>query len=77
MPTKGRDLIMLGLVTTAPKSLPTAVHLTRRCARAIAGAKGNVDARIFTTLMQAELLSIAGVQLHHRGTAGRRGRPVP
>ena len=43
--------------------------------RAIAGAKGNVDARIFTTLLQAELLSIAGV---HRTTeelpAGVAGR---
>jgi septum site-determining protein MinC len=29
--------------------------------RAIAGAKGNIDARIFTTAMEAQLLSIAGV----------------
>jgi septum site-determining protein MinC len=29
--------------------------------RAIAGAKGNTGARIFTTTMQAQLLSIAGV----------------
>ena len=35
---------------------------TRRCAAArIAGAKGDTAARIFSTCMQAELLSIAGV----------------
>ena len=33
----------------------------RRLDRAIAGAKGNADARIFSTAMEAQLLSIAGV----------------
>ncbi|EGF33674.1 Septum site-determining protein MinC [Oxalobacteraceae bacterium IMCC9480] len=29
--------------------------------RALAGASGNADARIFTSLMEAELVSIAGI----------------
>jgi len=74
---EGRDLIMLGLVSHGAEVIADGhVHVYAPLrGRAIAGAKGNVDARIFTTLMQAELLSIAGV---HRTTeelpAGVAGR---
>lgn len=64
---EGRDLIMLGLVSHGAEVIADGhVHVYAPLrGRAIAGAKGNTDARIFTTLMQAELLSIAGV---HRTT---------
>jgi septum site-determining protein MinC len=74
---EGRDLIMLGLVSHGAEVIADGhVHVYAPLrGRAIAGAKGNTDARIFTTLMQAELLSIAGV---HRTTeelpAGVAGR---
>jgi len=74
---EGRDLIMLGVVSHGAEVIADGhVHVYAPLrGRAIAGAKGNTDARIFTTLMQAELLSIAGV---HRTTeelpAGVAGR---
>jgi septum site-determining protein MinC len=74
---EGRDLIMLGLVSHGAEVIADGhVHVYAPLrGRAIAGAKGNAEARIFTTLMQAQLLSIAGV---HRTTeelpAGVAGR---
>ena len=64
---EGRDLIMLGLVSHGAEVIADGhVHVYAPLrGRAIAGARGNADARIFTTLMQAQLLSIAGV---HRTT---------
>lgn len=64
---EGRDLIMLGLVSHGAEVIADGhVHVYAPLrGRAIAGAKGNREARIFTTLMQAQLLSIAGV---HRTT---------
>jgi septum site-determining protein MinC len=64
---EGRDLIMLGLVSHGAEVIADGhVHVYAPLrGRARAGAKGNKDARIFTTLMQAQLLSIAGV---HRTT---------
>ncbi len=76
---EGRDLIMLGLVSHGAEVIADGhVHVYAPLrGRAIAGAKGNPDARIFTTLMQAQLLSIAGV---HRTTEelppGVAGRPA-
>jgi septum site-determining protein MinC len=60
---EGRDLIMLGLVSHGAEVIADGhVHVYAPLrGRAIAGANGNADARIFTTLMQAQLLSIAGV----------------
>lgn len=60
---EGRDLVMLGLVSHGAEVIADGhVHVYAPLrGRAIAGAKGNSDARIFTTLMQAQLLSIAGV----------------
>jgi len=60
---EGRDLIMLGLVSHGAEVIADGhVHVYAPLrGRAIAGAKGNAEARIFTTLMQAQLLSIAGV----------------
>jgi septum site-determining protein MinC len=64
---EGRDLIMLGLVSHGAEVIADGhVHVYAPLrGRAIAGAKGNAEARIFTTLMQAQLLSFAGV---HRTT---------
>jgi len=66
---EGRDLIMLGLVSHGAEVIADGhVHVYAPLrGRAIAGAKGNADARIFTTLMQAQLLNIAGV---YRTTEG-------
>lgn len=60
---EGRDLIMLGLVSHGAEVIADGhVHVYAPLrGRAIAGARGNNEARIFTTLMQAQLLSIAGV----------------
>jgi septum site-determining protein MinC len=60
---EGRDLIMLGLVSHGAEVIADGhVHVYAPLrGRAIAGANGNAAARIFTTLMQAQLLSIAGV----------------
>jgi len=46
--------------------------------RALAGASGNVEARIFTLSMEAELVSIAGVYstFEDAPTAATRGRPT-
>jgi len=46
--------------------------------RALAGANGNVEARIFTLSMEAELVSIAGVYstFEDAPTAATRGRPT-
>jgi septum site-determining protein MinC len=54
---------MLGLVSHGAEVIADGhVHVYAPLrGRAIAGASGNADARIFTTLMQAQLLSIAGV----------------
>jgi septum site-determining protein MinC len=60
---EGRDLIMLGLVSHGAEVIADGhVHVYAPLrGRAIAGARGNTGARIFTTLMQAQLLGIAGV----------------
>lgn len=64
---EGRDLIVLGLVSHGAEVMADGhVHVYAPLrGRARAGARGNKEARIFTTLMQAQLLSIAGV---HRTT---------
>jgi len=60
---QGRDLIVLALVSHGAEVIADGhVHVYAPLrGRAIAGAKGDRDARIFTTAMQAQLLSIAGV----------------
>ena len=58
-----RDLVVLALVSYGAEVIADGhIHVYAPLrGRAIAGAKGNADARIFTTAMEAQLLSIAGV----------------
>jgi len=60
---RDRDLVMLALVSYGAEVIADGhIHVYAPLrGRAIAGAKGNTEARIFTTAMQAQLLSIAGV----------------
>ena len=60
---KGADLVVLALVSFGAEVIADGnIHVYAPLrGRAIAGAKGNVDARIFTTCMEPQLVSIAGV----------------
>jgi septum site-determining protein MinC len=57
------DLVVLALVSYGAEVIADGhIHVYAPLrGRAIAGAKGNTAARIFTTAMEAQLLSIAGV----------------
>jgi len=59
---RGTDLIMLGLVSHGAEVIADGhIHVYAPLrGRAIAGARGNPLARIFTTCLEAQLLSIAG-----------------
>lgn len=60
---QGRDLVVLALVSYGAEVIADGhIHVYAPLrGRALAGAKGNTEARIFTTMMQAQLLAIAGV----------------
>jgi len=60
---RDRDLVVLALVSHGAEIIADGhIHVYAPLrGRAIAGAKGNTAARIFTTTMQAQLLAIAGV----------------
>jgi septum site-determining protein MinC len=60
---RGRDVVVLSVVNPGAEVIADGhIHVYAPLrGRAIAGAKGDGAARIFTTCMQAELLSIAGV----------------
>jgi septum site-determining protein MinC len=57
------DLVVLALVSHGAEVIADRhIHVYGPLrGRAIAGARGNTEARIFTTAMEAQLLSIAGV----------------
>jgi septum site-determining protein MinC len=60
---KGRDLIVMGMVNAGAEVIADGhihVYGTLR-GKAIAGARGDGDAKIFATVMDPELISIAGV----------------
>jgi septum site-determining protein MinC len=59
---RGRDLIVLAMVNPGAEIMADGhIHVYAPLrGKAIAGAKGNVQARIFTDCLEAELLSIAG-----------------
>jgi septum site-determining protein MinC len=60
---KGRDLIVMGMVNPGAEVIADGhihVYGTLR-GKAIAGARGNGDAKIFAQVMEPELISIAGV----------------
>jgi septum site-determining protein MinC len=60
---RGGDLVVLSLVSHGAEVIADGhIHVYAPLrGRALAGAKGDTTARIYTTCMQAELLSIAGV----------------
>ncbi|WP_157669843.1 septum site-determining protein MinC [Chitinibacter sp. GC72] len=60
---KGGDLIVLALVSNGAEVIADGnIHVYAPLrGRALAGARGDSKARIFTTCMEAELVSIAGV----------------
>lgn len=62
---KHSDLVVLDLVSAGAEIIADGnIHVYAPLrGRALAGASGNTQARIFTMAMQAELLSIAGVYL--------------
>ncbi len=59
---KGGDLVVLALVNHGAEVIADgSIHVYAPLrGKAIAGAKGNTDARIFATSMEAELIAIAG-----------------
>jgi septum site-determining protein MinC len=60
---RGRDLIAMAMVNPGAEVIADGhIHVYAPLrGKAIAGARGNVDARIFALCMEPELLSIAGI----------------
>ena len=60
---RGRDLVVLSMVNAGAEVIADGhIHVYAPLrGKAMAGARGNPDARIFALAMEAELLSIAGV----------------
>ena len=60
---KGRDLVVMAMVNPGAEIMADGhIHVYAPLrGKAIAGARGNKDARIYTTCLEAELVSIAGV----------------
>ena len=60
---RGRDLVVLAMVNAGAEVIADGhIHVYAPLrGKAIAGARGNVDARIFALSLEPELLSIAGV----------------
>jgi len=77
---RGRDLVMLAMVNPGAEVIADGhIHVYAPLrGRAIAGARGNADARIFALGMEPELISIAG--LYRTGEtpqlAAIRGKPT-
>jgi septum site-determining protein MinC len=60
---KGRDLVVMAMVNPGAEVISDgSIHIYASLrGKAIAGARGNTDARIFALSMEPELISIAGV----------------
>ena len=60
---RGRDLVVLAIVNAGAEVIADGhIHVYAPLrGKAMAGARGNTDARIFALVMEAELLSIAGI----------------
>ena len=60
---RGRDLVVLAMVNAGAEVIADGnIHVYAPLrGRAIAGARGNTEARIFALVLEAELLSIAGI----------------
>ncbi len=77
---RGRDLVVLAMVNAGAEVIADGhIHVYAPLrGKAMAGARGNADARIFALAMEAELLSIAGVYRtsEHPLPASVQGKPT-
>ena len=77
---RGRDLVVLAMVNAGAEVIADGhIHVYAPLrGKAMAGARGNVDARIFALELNAELLSIAGVYRtsEHPLPAQVQGKPA-
>jgi septum site-determining protein MinC len=77
---RGRDLVVLAMVNAGAEVIADGhIHVYAPLrGKAMAGARGNADARIFSLALEAELLSIAGVYRtsEHPLPAGMAGKPT-
>lgn len=77
---RGTDLVVLAVVSFGAEVIADgSVHVYAPLrGRAIAGALGNLDARIFTTCLEAQLISIAGIYRSGDSAvpAEMRGKPA-
>lgn len=77
---RGGDLVMLAAVNAGAEVIADgSIHVYAPLrGRALAGASGDTDARIFTTRLEAELVSIAGLYrtFEHGIPDGLAGRPA-
>ena len=77
---RGRDLVVLAMVNAGAEVIADGhIHVYAPLrGKAIAGARGNTEARIFALALDAELLSIAGVYRtsEHPLPSGVKGKPT-
>ena len=77
---RGRDLVVLAMVNAGAEVIADGhIHVYAPLrGKAMAGARGNMDARIFALELNAELLSIAGVYRtsEHPLPAQVQGKPA-
>ena len=77
---RGRDLVVLAMVNPGAEVIADGhIHVYAPLrGKAIAGARGNADARIFALALDAELISIAGVYRtsEHPLPPGMAGQPT-
>ena len=74
---RGGDVIVTAVVSDGAEVIADGnVHVYAPLrGKAIAGARGNTDARIFTTCLEAQLVAIAGIyRTAEVAVSGRRGR---
>jgi hypothetical protein len=77
---RGRDLVVLAMVNAGAEVIADGhIHVYAPLrGKAMAGARGNTEARIFSFALEAELLSIAGVYRtsEHPLPPGMAGKPT-
>lgn len=77
---RGRDLVVMAMVNAGAEVIADGhIHVYAPLrGKAMAGARGNTEARIFALSMEAELLSIAGVYRtsEHKLPANINGKPA-
>ena len=77
---RGRDLVVMAMVNAGAEVIADGhIHVYAPLrGKAMAGARGNTEARIFALALEAELLSIAGVYRtsEHPLPAGLQGKPT-